>query len=111
MQLKDLLYSFKNFEEVETTEEDVQALEYAIKELTAQEVPVQEQLLKINRNIKFTQFYVIACSLFTIIGLNLLFYRFNESIQGIINILNNNVSITGTILDLLQTITNVFVNF
>lgn len=46
MQLKDLLFNFENFEEVETTEDDVQALEYAIKELerTAQEIPVQEQL-------------------------------------------------------------------
>lgn len=45
MQLKDLLYNFENFESVETTEDDVQALRYAILELerTAQEVPVQEQ--------------------------------------------------------------------
>lgn len=45
MQLKDLLYNFENFESVETTEDDVQALKYAIKELerTAQEVPVQDQ--------------------------------------------------------------------
>ncbi len=78
---------------------------------TAPEVPVQEQLLKINRNIKFTQCSVIACSLFIILGLNLFLNRFNESIQGITDILNNNVSITGTILDLLQTITNIFVNF
>lgn len=48
MQLKDLLYNFENFESVETTEDDVQALKYAIKELerTAQEVPVQEQSIK-----------------------------------------------------------------
>ena len=52
MQLKDLLYSFKNFEEVETTEEDVQALEYAIKELTAQEVPVQEQYVTLKIDSK-----------------------------------------------------------
>lgn len=45
IQLKDLLYNFENFESVETTEDDVQALKYAIYELerTAQEVPVQEQ--------------------------------------------------------------------
>lgn len=45
MQLKDLLYNFENFESVETTEDDVQALKHAIDELerTAQEVPVQEQ--------------------------------------------------------------------
>ena len=45
IQLKDLLYNFENFESVETTEDDVQALKYAINELerTAQEVPVQEQ--------------------------------------------------------------------
>ena len=45
MQLKDLLYNFENFEEVEITEEDVQALKYVIRELerTAPEVPVQEQ--------------------------------------------------------------------
>ena len=45
IQLKFLLFKFKNFEVVETAGEDVQALEYAINELerTAQEVPVQEQ--------------------------------------------------------------------
>lgn len=45
IKLKDLLYNFKEFTSIETMEEDVQALEYAIKELerTAQEVPVQEQ--------------------------------------------------------------------
>ncbi|WP_283702912.1 hypothetical protein [Clostridium perfringens] len=44
-QLEDLLYNFKNFESVETTDDDVVALEFAINELkgTAQEVPVQEQ--------------------------------------------------------------------
>lgn len=44
-QLIDLHYNFRNYCEVEATEEDVQALEYAINELerTAQEVPVQEQ--------------------------------------------------------------------
>lgn len=45
IKLKDLLYNFKEFTSIETMEEDVQALEYAIKELerTVQEVPVQEQ--------------------------------------------------------------------
>ncbi|MBS5986011.1 hypothetical protein [Clostridium sp.] len=45
-QLKDLLYSFENFEEVETKSEDVQALKYAVDELekTAPEVEVQEQI-------------------------------------------------------------------
>ncbi|MDU1306260.1 MAG: hypothetical protein E6936_02185 [Clostridium perfringens] len=44
-QLEDLLYNFKNFESIETTDDDVVALEFAINELkgTAQEVPVQEQ--------------------------------------------------------------------
>ena len=44
-QLIDLHYKFRNYCEVETTEADVQVLEYAINELerTAQEVPVQEQ--------------------------------------------------------------------
>lgn len=48
IQLKDLLFNLENFEEVETTEEDVQALKYAINELerTAPEVPVQEQCRK-----------------------------------------------------------------
>lgn len=47
IQLKDLLFNFENFEEVETTDEDVQALKYTIDELekTAPEVSVQEQLL------------------------------------------------------------------
>ncbi|XZJ78248.1 hypothetical protein ACSXC8_10355 [Clostridium perfringens] len=46
-QLEDLLYNFKNFESVETTDDYVVALEFAINELkgTAQEVPVQEQLV------------------------------------------------------------------
>lgn len=44
-QLEDLLYNFKNFESIETTDDDVVALEFAINELkgTAQEVAVQEQ--------------------------------------------------------------------
>ncbi|MCX0373184.1 hypothetical protein LI058_06860 [Clostridium perfringens] len=44
-QLEELLYNFKNFESVETTDDDVVALDFAINELkgTAQEVPVQEQ--------------------------------------------------------------------
>lgn len=44
-QLEDLLYNFKNFESIETTDDDVVSLEFAINELkrTAQEVPVQEQ--------------------------------------------------------------------
>lgn len=53
-QLEDLLYNFKNFESVETTDDDVVALEFAIDELkgTAQEVPVQEQSVElINTNI------------------------------------------------------------
>ncbi|HAT4105998.1 hypothetical protein [Clostridium perfringens] len=53
-QLEDLLYNFKNFESVETTDDDVVALEFAINELkgTAQEVPVQEQSVElINTNI------------------------------------------------------------
>ncbi|MDM0819826.1 hypothetical protein QTI12_03315 [Clostridium perfringens] len=49
-QLEDLLYNFKNFESIETTDDDVVALEFAINELkgTAQEVPVQEQSIIIN---------------------------------------------------------------
>lgn len=51
-QLEDLLYNFKNFESVETTADDVVALEFAINELkgTAQEVPVQEQSIVIKDN-------------------------------------------------------------
>ncbi|ASY52795.1 hypothetical protein JJB75_13875 [Clostridium perfringens] len=33
-QLEDLLYNFKNFESVETTDDDVVALEFAIDELS-----------------------------------------------------------------------------
>lgn len=42
-QLEELLYNFKNFESIETTEDDVVALEFAINELqgAAQEVSVQ----------------------------------------------------------------------
>lgn len=48
-QLEDLLYNFKNFESIETTDDDVVALEFAINELkgTAQEVTVQEQSIVI----------------------------------------------------------------
>ncbi|XZJ32917.1 hypothetical protein ACSXDC_10910 [Clostridium perfringens] len=48
-QLEDLLYNFKNFESIETTTDDVVALEFAINELkgTAQEVSVQEQSIVI----------------------------------------------------------------
>ena len=69
LQLKDLLYSFKNFEEVETTEEDVQALEYAIKELTAQEVPVQEQSIGINSKIESMQWCLTIYSITIIVML------------------------------------------
>lgn len=49
-QLKELIEDRKSFmveDYDEVYDKDVQALEYAIKELTAQEVPVQEQLLEI----------------------------------------------------------------
>lgn len=54
IQLEDLLYNFKNYIEVETTEEDVKALEFAIKELkrTAPEVPVQEQYVTLKIDSK-----------------------------------------------------------
>lgn len=45
-QLKELIEDRKSFmvgDHDEVYDKDVQALEYAIKELTAQEVPVQEQ--------------------------------------------------------------------
>ena len=44
-QLKSLHYDMEHFQEIESKEEGVIALEYAINELekTAQEVPVQEQ--------------------------------------------------------------------
>ena len=44
-QLKSLHYLPEHFQEIESREEDVKALEYAVNELekTAQEVPVQEQ--------------------------------------------------------------------
>lgn len=62
IQLKDLLYNFENFESVETTEDDVQALKYAIKELerTAQEVPVQEQYVTLKIDTKEIAKIVIA---------------------------------------------------
>ncbi len=115
-QLKDLIEDRKAFcagDYDPIFDKDIEALEYAIKELekTALEVPVQEQLLKINNNIKFTQVSVMVCSLFTIIGFDLFFYRFNKSIQGIINILNNDLSITRDILSILKSIMNVFGNF
>lgn len=56
--------------------EDVQALEYAIKELerTAQEVPVQEQLCEINKKVDSIQICLTIFSLTTIIMLiNILF--------------------------------------
>lgn len=37
MQLKDLLYNFKNYKKVDSTKDDVQALEYAIKEIESEE--------------------------------------------------------------------------
>lgn len=46
-QLKELIEDRKSFmvgDYDEVYDKDVQALEYVIKELTAQEVPVQEQL-------------------------------------------------------------------
>lgn len=47
-QLKDLIEDRKSFmvgEYDEVYDKDIQALEYVIKELTAPEVPVQEQLI------------------------------------------------------------------
>ncbi|MDC4245343.1 hypothetical protein [Clostridium perfringens] len=47
-QLEELLYNFKNFESIETTDDDVVALEFAINELkeAVQELPIPEQLEK-----------------------------------------------------------------
>ena len=47
-QLEELLYNFKNFESIETTDDDVVALEFAINELkeAVQELPIPKQLEK-----------------------------------------------------------------
>lgn len=56
-QLEELLYNFKNFESIETTDDDVVALEFAVDELkrTAQEVPVQEQFYITEKQISNTK--------------------------------------------------------
>ena len=57
-QLKSLKAHCESMKESgEEWEKDVQALEYAIKELerTAQEVPVQEQLCEINKKVNSIQ--------------------------------------------------------
>jgi Na+/phosphate symporter len=41
MQLKDLLYNFKNYKKVDSTKDDVQALEYAIKEIES-DIPTKD---------------------------------------------------------------------
>ncbi|MBS5886021.1 hypothetical protein [Clostridium sp.] len=51
-QLKELIEDRKSFmvgDYDEVYDKDVQALEYVIKELTAQEVPVQEQSVDFNK--------------------------------------------------------------
>jgi hypothetical protein len=69
-QLKELIEDRKSFmvgDYDEVYDKDVQALEYAIKELTAQEVPVQEQLKtlefinkELNINLSQKQYEEIA---------------------------------------------------
>ena len=53
-QLKSLHYLLEHFQEIESKEEDVKALEYAINELerTAQEVPVQEHYVTLKIDSK-----------------------------------------------------------
>lgn len=72
IQLRDLHYNLKDFESVESTENDVQAVEYAIKKLerTAREVPVQEQFInsKIKKLYRLIIFIVIIQVLGTVIN-------------------------------------------
>jgi len=37
-QLNDLLYNFKNYKKVDSTKDDVHALEYAIKEIESEKI-------------------------------------------------------------------------
>lgn len=67
--LKDIVFGLEDHTEYEEIKKDVQALKYAIKELerTAQEVPVQEQLVtlevlnnELNINLSQKQYEEIA---------------------------------------------------
>jgi len=48
VQLKDLLYNFKNYKEVDSTKDDVQALEYAIKELES-DIPTKDLVEELSK--------------------------------------------------------------
>jgi hypothetical protein len=76
-QLKELVEDRKSFmvgDYDEVYDKDVQALEYVIKELTAQEVPVQEQLCGINKKVDSIQICLTIFSVAIIVMLiNVLF--------------------------------------
>lgn len=76
-QLKELIEDRKSFmvgDYDEVYDKDVQVLEYAIKELTAQEVPVQEQLCGINKKVDSIQICLTIFSVTIIVMLiNVLF--------------------------------------
>lgn len=88
--------------------EDIEYLEEAIRIIEeAPEVPVREQFLSINKRIKFIQVSQSIYFISIMAIVSLMFYRFNKSFQGFIDIFQGNTDITRTMIDLLQTITNI----
>ncbi|WP_148315465.1 hypothetical protein [Clostridium culturomicium] len=109
LQLESLRADCKEFESVNPTEKDVQALEIALAALkeTAQEVPVQEQLSTISKNFKFIQVSQTIYFTLIIVSINLMINRFDKSFQGVVDIFQGTSDVTTRIIDILQTITNI----
>ena len=108
-QLESFISDCKEFVSVEPTENDVQALEVAIAALkeTAPEVPVQEQLIEINRKVKSIYRCITIYSVTIMIMLNLVFYRFNNRFQGLTDIIRGSTNISRNISVILQNILEV----
>ena len=111
-QLKDLVKDRESFVDEKDPDcmfrYDKKVLEEAIKIIeTTPEVPVQEQFLSINKRIKFIQVSQIIYSTSIMVIISLMSHRFNKSFQGFIDIFQRNIDINGTMIDILQTITNI----
>lgn len=74
------------------------------KKEVAQEGSVQEQLLELKRINKSTHRCMTIYSITIIIILNLMFYRFNNSLQGLTDILQGSTDIGRGIITILQAI-------
>lgn len=107
--LESFIADCKEFESVNPTIKDGYALDIAIESLKkdVQEVPVQEQLMDLNKKFKSMYRSLMVFSVTIMIILNLMFYRMINQFQGLNNILKANVDINKNIADILSIICRV----